>query len=170
MANRTRNESLIIRMTKEEKEIFLEKMKATKSKSYIELLMKCICTHSTVKIDTSPILDMVYEINKIGVNLNQLTKAVNTAKDLNDNNAEKLREEIAKTKTNTTNRHNINHSLKQPNIDISTIYVYSTCKDEATSFAGAFLIVRFWAQKNPQPGWLRISADRTFLFSLFLPF
>lgn len=98
MANRTRNESLIIRMTKEEKEIFLKKMKATKSKSYIELLMKCIRTHSTVKIDTSPILDMVYEINKIGVNLNQLTKAVNTAKDLNDNNAEKLREEIAKTK------------------------------------------------------------------------
>ena len=30
--------------------------------------------------------------------------------------------------------------------------------------AGAFLFVRFWTQKSLQPGWLRISANRTFIF------
>ena len=30
--------------------------------------------------------------------------------------------------------------------------------------AGAFLLVRFWAQKNPQLGWLWISANRTIIF------
>ena len=50
---------------------------------------------------------------------------------------------------NITNRHNLNHTLKQPNIDISTIYRYSTCKDEkTTSFAGAFLLSDFGRRKN----------------------
>ena len=30
--------------------------------------------------------------------------------------------------------------------------------------AGAFLLVRFWAQKKPQLGWLWISANRTIIF------
>ena len=68
---------------------------------------------------------------------------------------------------------------KQPNIDIFTISVYNgiisynqicykrNCTCENYIFYGdcrCFCFVRFWAQKNPQPGWLRISANRTFLF------
>ena len=43
---------------------------------------------------------------------------------------------------------------------------YCTCENYIfiIVIAGAFLIVQSCVQKNPQPGWQRISADRTFLF------
>lgn len=93
MVNRVRSETLSLRMMPEEKEIIKQKMKETQAKNYVDFIMKAVCTHKTVvvNIDTRPLMNIGGELNSIGVNLNQLTKAVNTAKNLSDTSAEELK-------------------------------------------------------------------------------
>ncbi len=99
MANRLRKEQIIIRVMPEEKEIIKQKMKETNSRTYFDLIMRSITTHETIKINTKPLSEIANELNRIGNNLNQLTKAVNTSKDLNDSNAHILQESIENIKT-----------------------------------------------------------------------
>ncbi|MBQ7266604.1 MAG: plasmid mobilization relaxosome protein MobC [Firmicutes bacterium] len=99
MANRLRKEQIIIRVMPEEKEIIKQKMKETNSRTYFDLIMRSIATHETIKINTKPLSEIANELNRIGNNLNQLTKAVNTSKDLNDSNAHNLQESIEDIKT-----------------------------------------------------------------------
>ena len=90
MSNRTRSETITIRITPEEKQIFIRKMRETKSRNYADFLMKMICTHHTTNIDTRPLMKISGELNHIGVNVNQLAKAVNTSKNISDLNAAEL--------------------------------------------------------------------------------
>ncbi len=90
MANRLRSVQVLLRMMPEEKEILLKKMRETKSRNYVDFIMKAICTHHTTNIDTRPLMKIGGELNRIGVNVNQIAKAVNTSKNLTERTANEL--------------------------------------------------------------------------------
>lgn len=90
MANRLRSTTLTLRMMPEEKEIIKQKMRETKSRNYVDFIMKAICTHHTTNIDTRPLLKIAGELSHIGVNINQIAKEVNISKNLSDENAAEM--------------------------------------------------------------------------------
>lgn len=95
MQNRTRNKQLNLKFTEDELNYFREKMKISKVKNYTDFLLKSITHCRIYAIDTKPLLALAYEINKIGVNVNQIAKAVNTTGNIYKNEVEDLQEKIA---------------------------------------------------------------------------
>ena len=87
---RERSEQILIRLTPFEKELILDKMKSIKAKNYTDFFIRLVCTHRTINVDTEPLLKISWELNKIGVNLNQIAKAVSTSKELNEYSANSL--------------------------------------------------------------------------------
>ena len=90
MANRLRSETLCLRIMPEEKEIIKRKMQETKSRNYVDFIMKAISIHHTTNIDTRPLMKIGGELNRIGVNVNQIAKEVNTSKNLTESTAREL--------------------------------------------------------------------------------
>ena len=90
LANRLRSETLCLRIMPEEKEIIKRKMQETKSRNYVDFIMKAISTHHTTNIDTRPLMKIGGELNRIGVNVNQIAKEVNTSKNLTESTAREL--------------------------------------------------------------------------------
>lgn len=74
--NKNKNETLKFRATQEFVNMLKEKMKQANIKSYSEYLRESV-KNSTIKQQPQNLDKIRYEINKIGVNLNQLTKYVN---------------------------------------------------------------------------------------------
>ena len=77
---RIRTERLTERLTIDEKKFILKKMREAGYKNVSDFFLHCICKQNTVVIDTMPILEVKDEINKIGVNVNQIAKVANTNK------------------------------------------------------------------------------------------
>lgn len=95
MPNRKRNIQLSIRLTEEEKNLFLQKMQLTSSKSMSHFIRKCVLEKEIFEIDCTPFLELAWEISKVGTNVNQIAKKSNKANKIELEDIEKIKKEIA---------------------------------------------------------------------------
>ena len=96
MANRKRNLQLMFRVTKEEKDIIRQKMYLSKTKNMEAYLRKMAIDGYIVNTDTTPLKKQIEEMHKIGVNINQIAKKVNTTGDLYPEEMKELKEMVNK--------------------------------------------------------------------------
>lgn len=78
MTNRYRNERIEIKLTKEEKELFMKKLELSKSKSMAHFIRKCVLEAPIFVIDMDVFRRLQTLIGKNSSNLNQITKRVNS--------------------------------------------------------------------------------------------
>ena len=78
MANRYRNERIEIKLTKEEKELFKEKLELSKSKSMGHFIRKSVLEAPIFVIDMNVFRKMQTLIGRNANNLNQIAKRINT--------------------------------------------------------------------------------------------
>lgn len=95
MPNRQRNFQLSIRLTQKEKNLFLQKMHLTSSKSMSHFIRKCVLEKEIFEIDCTPFLELAWEISKVGTNVNQIAKKSNKANKIELEDIEKIKKEIA---------------------------------------------------------------------------
>ena len=77
MENRKRNVQIIIRVTEEERALIEQKMKLVPTQNMAAYLRKIAIDGYIIQTDHSDIKSMTAEIQKIGVNINQIAKRVN---------------------------------------------------------------------------------------------
>jgi len=78
MTNRYRNERIEIKLTKEEKELFKEKLELSKSKTMAHFIRKCVLEAPIFVIDMNEFRKMQTLLGRNASNLNQIAKRVNT--------------------------------------------------------------------------------------------
>lgn len=76
-SNRLRDKAICFRMTGFDRDIIMHNYEASGQKSFQEFVTKVLTDGYVVNIDTSGLQNYAYEINKIGVNLNQIAHRVN---------------------------------------------------------------------------------------------
>ena len=89
---RYRNINLRVMVTEEEKRAIEEKMKIMRMSNMGEFVRLALTTTQPVNIDTSGFLALSYEINHLGVNLNQIAKKVNTTNAVYENDIRECKE------------------------------------------------------------------------------
>jgi len=77
LQNRTRAEQLIIRVTPEEKALIQKKMKQLGTDNFSRYARKMLIDGYVIRIDLSEFQMLAAELNKIGVNINQITRVAN---------------------------------------------------------------------------------------------
>lgn len=77
MANRYRNKDIRIRVTETEKEMIKRKSLAAGFESINSYAHKMLLSGLVVKVDLKELLELNNEINKIGVNINQIAYKAN---------------------------------------------------------------------------------------------
>ena len=91
---RFRDERITVRLADFEKEIFYKQMKRAGHKNVTDFIMTAICKHHSTVVDTSPILEIKGELNRIGCNVNQLTKVANSTQSIYADDVETLRNNL----------------------------------------------------------------------------
>ena len=77
MANRTRNIVLRVPVTPEERALIQQKMAQLHTKNFSAYARKMLIDGYIVHMDTSDIRAQTAELQKIGVNINQIARSVN---------------------------------------------------------------------------------------------
>ena len=88
MSNRKRNIQILFCVTPEEKKLIRQKMILSKTRN-MGAYLRCANT------DTAPIKQVYEEMHKIGVNINQIAKKVNTTGDLYPEEMEELKRMVS---------------------------------------------------------------------------
>ena len=96
MANRKRNREMHFFVTDEERNLIRQKMYLSKTKNMGAYLRKMAIDGYIVNTDTTPLKNQFEEMHKIGVNINQIAKKVNTTGDLYPEEMKKLKEMVNK--------------------------------------------------------------------------
>ena len=89
---RYRNVRLYVNVTEEEKKAIQEKMKIMRMTNMGEFVRLALTTTQPANIDTSGLYALSYEINHLGVNLNQIAKKVNTTNAVYENDINECKE------------------------------------------------------------------------------
>ena len=82
MAERKRNKEIHFYVTDEERKLIRRKMIESKTKNMGAYLRKMAIDGYIVNTDTTPLKKQYEEMHKIGININQIAKKVNTTGDL----------------------------------------------------------------------------------------
>jgi hypothetical protein len=77
MPNRIRAEQLIIRVTSEEKGLIQKKMQQMGTANFSRYARKMLLDGHVVTLDLSEFQGLANEVNKVGVNINQIARTVN---------------------------------------------------------------------------------------------
>lgn len=84
MKNRKRKILLRVFVTEEERDLIYKKMKQVPTVNFSNYARKMLIDGDIFSLNSSTELkELIYEINKIGVNINQLTKVANETKNIN---------------------------------------------------------------------------------------
>jgi hypothetical protein len=78
LQNRARAEQLIIRVTPEEKALIQKKIEQLGTDNFSRYARKMLIDGLVVHIDLSTFQTLAAEVNKVGVNINQIARAVNS--------------------------------------------------------------------------------------------
>ena len=78
MANRKRKNQILFCVTDEEKQMIQEKMKSLGTTNMGAYLRKMAIDGYIIKVDYSEQRKLAAEVNKIGVNINQICKQINS--------------------------------------------------------------------------------------------
>lgn len=92
MQNRTRAEQLIVRVTPEEKKLIQKKMEQLGTDNFSRYARKMLIDGYVVRVDLSKFQELANEVNKIGVNINQIAKTTNETGILFADDMEHLKE------------------------------------------------------------------------------
>ena len=92
MQNRTRAIQLIVRVTQDEKDHIYKKMNLYGTENFNAYARKMLIDGYIVKVDTTHFQSLAHEVNKIGVNINQLPKVANTTGVVTKNDIDKVQE------------------------------------------------------------------------------
>lgn len=77
MENRERDHQLKIYLSVEEKELFKDKMKLSKSRTLSHFIRKCVMEKEIYEVDLQPFRDLQGLLSKATNSLNQIAKRVN---------------------------------------------------------------------------------------------
>ena len=94
MSKRKRNVQILFCVTPEEKKLIRRKMIESKTKNMGAYLRKMAIDGYIVNTDTTPLKKQYEEMHKIGVNINQIAKKVNTTGDLYPDETNELKEMV----------------------------------------------------------------------------
>ena len=94
MAKRKRNIQHQLCVSPEEKKLIRRKMIESKTKNMGAYLRKMAIDGYIVNTDTTPLKKQYEEMHKIGVNINQITKKVNSTGDLYSEEMQELKEMV----------------------------------------------------------------------------
>lgn len=94
MEKRERNIQLIIRLNKEERELFEEKRKLTKCKNMSLFIRKCVLEKEIYQIDLEPFRDLQTLLSNATNNINQIAKRVNSTGVIYKNDIEDIKKSI----------------------------------------------------------------------------
>ena len=94
MANRKRNIQILFCVTKEEKDLIRRKMLLSGTRNMGAYLRKMAMDGYIVNVDSTPIRQAYWEMHKIGVNINQIAKKVNTTGELFQEEMEDLKRQV----------------------------------------------------------------------------
>jgi hypothetical protein len=78
LQNRARAEQLIIRVTPEEKTLIQKKMAQSGTDNFSRYARKMLIDGLVVHVDLSAFQTLAAEVNKVGVNINQIARVVNS--------------------------------------------------------------------------------------------
>lgn len=78
MQNRSRNEQLIVRVTPDEKMFIQKKMQLLGTNNFNLYARKMLMDGYVIQVDLSKYHELANEVNKVGVNINQIAKNSNT--------------------------------------------------------------------------------------------
>lgn len=78
MENRQRNIQLIIRLNKDEKELFERKMKLAKCKNMSLFIRKCVLEKEIYQVDLQPFAELQGLLYNATNNINQIAKHINS--------------------------------------------------------------------------------------------
>ena len=96
MTERKRNKEIHFYVTEEERKLIRRKMIESKTKNMGAYLRKMAIDGYIVNTDTTPLKKQYEEMHKIGVNINQITKKVNSTGDLYSEEMQELKEMVKK--------------------------------------------------------------------------
>lgn len=96
MGYRKRPIGITIRVTESEKEMIKQRMAECGETSLTRYMRKMAIDGCVFKIDYTPIKEMTYEINKIGVNINQIAHVANSTGSVSDFDIKRLKELMEK--------------------------------------------------------------------------
>ena len=94
MAKRKRIIQILFCVSHEEKKLIRRKMIESKTKNMGAYLRKMAIDGYIVNTDTTPLKKQYEEMHKIGVNINQITKKVNSTGDLYSEEMQELKEMV----------------------------------------------------------------------------
>ena len=94
MAKRKRNIQILFCVPPEEKTLIRRKMIESKTKNMGAYLRKMAIDGYIVNTDTTPLKKQYEEMHKIGVNINQIAKKVNSTGDLYPKKMQELKEMV----------------------------------------------------------------------------
>lgn len=92
MQNRTRAEQLIVRVTAEEKKLIQKKMGQLGTDNFSRYARKMLIDGYVIQVDLSQFQTLAHEVNKIGVNINQIARTVNSTGMIYDDDMQRLKE------------------------------------------------------------------------------
>lgn len=95
MANRKRNVQILLWVTPEEKKMIRKRMILSKTSNMSVYLRKMAIDGMIVNVDTTYLKKTYQEMHKIGVNINQIAKKVNTTGDLYPEEMEELKRMVS---------------------------------------------------------------------------
>ena len=99
MAKRKRNIQILFCVSPEEKKLIRRKMIESKTKNMGAYLRKMAIDGYIVNTDTTPLKKQYEEMHKIGVNINQIAKKVNSTGDLYPEEKKLIRRKMIESKT-----------------------------------------------------------------------
>ena len=96
MANRTRNIVLRVPVTPEERALIQQKMTQLHTKNFSAYARKMLIDGYIVHMDTSDIRAQTAELQKIGVNVNQIARRINSTETVYAQDIEDIKGALAK--------------------------------------------------------------------------
>lgn len=94
MAMRKRTKGIHFYVTKEERDLIRRRMLLSKTRNMGAYLRKMAIDGYIIDVDTAPMKEVYEEMHKIGVNINQIAKKVNTTGELEPEEMEELKEMV----------------------------------------------------------------------------
>lgn len=92
---RKRTERLYVMVTLEEKNEITEKMKSIGMTNLGEFVRKILLMGTVIRVDTNGLNNLAYEVNKVGNNINQITKLANQRGNVTLNDIDELNKNLS---------------------------------------------------------------------------
>lgn len=94
--SRLRNQRLYVMVTEEEKEAVKQKMNKPGMTNLGEFVRLALTVNPIVSVDMKGLNRLLYELNKIGTNINQIAKVANTSKNIYQSDIDEIKDYLRK--------------------------------------------------------------------------